>query len=58
MFFEQESMKGLTEEGQLSAHFYHGFGSVMYTLRDNQHLEGQWVSERRPGKSGNSHAGG
>lgn len=56
MFFELEPMKRLAEEGQLSAHFHHGFWQRVHMLRDKRYLEGMWASVRLPGKSGSSHA--
>jgi glucose-1-phosphate cytidylyltransferase len=50
-FFEQEPMKKLTEEGQLSALFHHGFWQCMDTLRDKQYLDKLWASGNAPWKS-------
>jgi glucose-1-phosphate cytidylyltransferase len=48
--WEREPLEKLASEGQLSAHFHHGFWQPMDTLRDRNHLEALWLSGRAPWK--------
>lgn len=48
--WEQEPMKRLAAEGNLSAHFHRGFWQPMDTLRDKRQLEDMWASGRAPWK--------
>jgi glucose-1-phosphate cytidylyltransferase len=49
--WEQEPMKKLAAEDQLSVYFHHGFWQPMDTLRDKRHLEDLWTSGKAPWKS-------
>jgi glucose-1-phosphate cytidylyltransferase len=48
--WEQEPLRGLAAEGQLTAYHHHGFWQPMDTLRDRHHLEELWASDRAPWK--------
>ncbi|MCP9825459.1 glucose-1-phosphate cytidylyltransferase [Synechococcus sp. EJ6-Ellesmere] len=48
--WEQEPLRGLAAEGQLTAYHHHGFWQPMDTLRDRHHLEELWASGRAPWK--------
>ena len=48
--WEQEPLKGLAAQGQLTAYHHHGFWQPMDTLRDRHHLEELWASGRAPWK--------
>jgi glucose-1-phosphate cytidylyltransferase len=48
--WEQEPLKALAEDGQLSAYRHKGFWQPMDTLRDRLHLEGLWESGKAPWK--------
>ena len=49
--WEQEPLKRLAEEGELSAYKHDGFWQPMDTLRDKDYLEGLWRSGRAPWKT-------
>jgi glucose-1-phosphate cytidylyltransferase len=49
--WEKEPMERLAKEGQLSAFLHHGFWQPMDTLRDKNHLEDLWSSNRAPWKT-------
>jgi glucose-1-phosphate cytidylyltransferase len=46
--WEREPMEKLAADGQLNAHFHHGFWQPMDTLRDKYHLESLWDSSKAP----------
>lgn len=46
--WEQEPMRRLSEDGQLVAYRHEGFWAAMDTLRDKNHLEELWSSNRAP----------
>jgi glucose-1-phosphate cytidylyltransferase len=48
--WEQEPLKGLAAEEQLTAYHHHGFWQPMDTLRDRVHLEELWDQGRAPWK--------
>jgi glucose-1-phosphate cytidylyltransferase len=48
--WEQEPLKGLASDGQLTAYHHSGFWQPMDTLRDRQHLEELWAQSRAPWK--------
>ena len=48
--WEQEPLRGIAAEGQLTAYHHHGFWQPMDTLRDRHHLEELWASGRAPWK--------
>lgn len=48
--WEQEPLRSLAAEGQLSAYQHTGFWQPMDTLRDRQHLEELWAQARAPWK--------
>jgi hypothetical protein len=48
--WEQEPLKGLAADGQLTAYHHNGFWQPMDTLRDRQLLEDLWNQERAPWK--------
>ena len=48
--WEQEPLRGLASEGQLTAYHHNGFWQPMDTLRDRHHLEELWSSGRAPWK--------
>ena len=48
--FEEEPLKGLAADGQLSAYRHSGFWAAMDTLRDKSHLEELWSEGRAPWK--------
>jgi len=48
--WEQEPLKGLASDGQLTAYHHNGFWQPMDTLRDRQHLEELWAEARAPWK--------
>jgi glucose-1-phosphate cytidylyltransferase len=48
--WEQEPLRRLSEEGQLVAYRHEGFWAAMDTLRDKNHLEELWSSNRAPWK--------
>jgi len=48
--WEQEPLKGLAADGQLTAYHHTGFWQPMDTLRDRQLLEDLWSQEKAPWK--------
>jgi len=48
--WEQEPLKRLSQEGQLAAYRHSGYWEAMDTLRDKNHLEELWASDRAPWK--------
>jgi glucose-1-phosphate cytidylyltransferase len=48
--WEQEPLKGLAADGQLTAYHHHGFWQPMDTLRDRVHLEELWNQGKAPWK--------
>jgi glucose-1-phosphate cytidylyltransferase len=48
--WEQEPLGKLSEEGQLADYRHEGFWAAMDTLRDKNHLEELWSSNRAPWK--------
>lgn len=50
ILWEQEPMRRLTHDGQMSVYFHRGFWQPMDTLRDKQHLEKLWQSGEAPWK--------
>lgn len=48
--WEQEPLKGLASDNQLTAYYHSGFWQPMDTLRDRQHLEELWAQARAPWK--------
>ena len=48
--WEQEPLRNLASKGELQAFFHSGFWQPMDTLRDKNHLEDLWVSEKAPWK--------
>jgi len=48
--WEQEPMKNLAKEGELSAFLHKGFWQPMDTLRDKNHLEEMWGNNTAPWK--------
>jgi glucose-1-phosphate cytidylyltransferase len=48
--WEQEPLKGLAADGQLTAYRHNGFWQPMDTLRDRQYLEELWAQARAPWK--------
>jgi len=48
--WEQEPLKTLAQQGQLSAFHHKGFWQPMDTLRDKNHLEDLWQSSKAPWK--------
>jgi glucose-1-phosphate cytidylyltransferase len=48
--WEQEPLRGLAAEGQLTAYLHHGFWQPMDTLRDRQYLEELWIKGTSPWK--------
>lgn len=49
--FEQDPLKKLAEDGQLSAFFHKGFWQCMDTLRDRNYLEELWAAGNAPWKN-------
>jgi glucose-1-phosphate cytidylyltransferase len=49
--WEREPLQRLANEGQLSAHFHHGFWQPMDTLRDKLLLESLWEGGKAPWKT-------
>jgi glucose-1-phosphate cytidylyltransferase len=49
--WEQEPLRNLARDGQLSAYAHAGFWQAMDTMRDRQHLEELWASGRAPWKT-------
>ena len=49
--WEQEPLVTLAEDGELMAYQHHGFWQPMDTLRDKNHLEELWQSDKAPWKS-------
>jgi len=49
-FWEREPMEKLALDGQLSAYLHAGFWQPMDTLRDKNHLEELWLSDKAPWK--------
>lgn len=49
--WEKRPMEQLAQEGQMNAHFHHGFWQPMDTLRDKIHLEELWQSGKAPWKT-------
>lgn len=48
--WEQEPLRGLANDGQLSAYKHTGFWQPMDTLRDKNYLEGLWADAKAPWK--------
>lgn len=48
--WEQDPLRRLSEDGQLSAYRHEGFWAAMDTLRDKTYLEELWSSNRAPWK--------
>ena len=48
--WEQEPLKGLVRDGQLSAYQHKGFWQNMDTLRDKHVLQEMWDSGKAPWK--------
>lgn len=48
--WEREPLEGLATDGQLEAHFHHGYWQPMDTLRDKNALEALWASGKAPWK--------
>ena len=48
--WEQEPLKGLARDGQLTAYYHNGFWQPMDTLRDRRELEALWSHDRAPWK--------
>jgi glucose-1-phosphate cytidylyltransferase len=48
--WEQEPLRGLARDGQLSAYHHEGFWQPMDTLRDKQYLEDLWQGGNPPWK--------
>lgn len=48
--WEQEPLRRLSQDGQLSAYRHDGFWAAMDTLRDKNYLEGLWATRRAPWK--------
>ena len=48
--WEQEPLRALAKDGQLSAYHHKGFWQPMDTLRDKVHLEELWASGKAPWK--------
>ena len=48
--WEQEPLRGLAQDGELSAFFHNGFWQPMDTLRDRRLLESFWEEGRAPWK--------
>lgn len=48
--WEQEPLKGLASDGQLTAYYHQGFWQPMDTLRDKQQLEDLWNKGKAPWK--------
>jgi glucose-1-phosphate cytidylyltransferase len=48
--FEQEPLKSLAKDGQLSAYKHYGFWKPMDTLKDKRDLEAMWKSGNAPWK--------
>lgn len=48
--WEQEPLHRLSQAGQLTAYRHEGFWAAMDTLRDKNHLEELWASNRAPWK--------
>jgi glucose-1-phosphate cytidylyltransferase len=49
--WEREPMENLARDGQLAAYRHHGFWQAMDTLREKNHLESLWASDRAPWKT-------
>ncbi len=49
--WEQEPLRGLATDGQLTAYHHEGFWQPMDTLRDRQELETLWASNKAPWKA-------
>ncbi|MBI1175198.1 MAG: glucose-1-phosphate cytidylyltransferase [Sideroxydans sp.] len=48
--WEKDPLEYLAEEGNLSAYLHHGFWQPMDTLRDKNHLEELWSTQKAPWK--------
>lgn len=48
--WEQQPLRRLADEGELTAYRHTGFWAAMDTLRDKNHLEELWASKRAPWK--------
>ena len=48
--WEQEPLKSLARDGQLTGYRHHGFWQPMDTLRDRRSLEALWQENRAPWK--------
>jgi glucose-1-phosphate cytidylyltransferase len=48
--WEQEPLRGLAADGQLTSYHHSGFWQPMDTLRDRVYLEGLWAKSRAPWK--------
>lgn len=46
--WENEPLRGLADDGELSAYHHHGFWQPVDTLREKQHLESLWSSGEAP----------
>lgn len=51
VFWEEEPLGRIAEDGQLSAYMHHGYWQSMDTLRDKNVLEGLWQKGEAPWKS-------
>ena len=49
--FEREPIETLVAQEQVHAFFHHGFWQAMDTLRDKQHLEELWATNKAPWKT-------
>ncbi len=49
--FEREPIETLVTQGQVHAFLHHGFWQAMDTLRDKQHLEELWATNKAPWKT-------
>jgi len=49
--WEHDPLRNLVAEGQVSAYFHDGFWQCMDTLRDKNHLDEMWTSNKAPWKS-------
>jgi glucose-1-phosphate cytidylyltransferase len=46
--WEEEPLRGIAADGELTIYRHHGFWQAMDTLRDRNELESQWASGRAP----------
>ena len=49
--WEQEPLATLAEDGELMAYLHNGFWQPMDTLRDKNHLNELWKSDKAPWKT-------